>query len=235
MKQCPDCGGKYNEKMVSECPVCFERQDELQLRIAQSPDTDGDALAELALNGTTEVLNAVMENENTPDWVKEKIRDEAANAYNAAQASPSRHNILVTTTSTMPGYEIVEVLGIVYASKSHTRFKGMSQYERLLQAMDGALIDLREAARRKGGNAIIGVTLTANNSEQNATTLGGSDGVVLAGTAVHVSKSVSAGRHTRSCPECFEPIDYRARKCPHCTSQIKQDAEAHTPKETPDA
>ena len=234
MKQCPDCGGKYNEKMVSECPVCFERQDELQLRLAQSPDTDVDALAELALNGTTEVLNAVMENENTPDWLKEKIQDEAANRR-AAQAQSRGDYVLITTTSAIPGYEIDEVLGIVYASRSHTRYKGISQHQRLMQAMDGALNDLRTAARSRGGNAIFGVTLTANNSEQHLSGLGGSDGVVLSGTAVQVRKTKRDARHTRGCPECFEPIDYRAKRCPHCTSQIKQDAEAPTPKETPDA
>jgi len=80
--------------------------------------------------------------------------------------------ILVTTTPTLPGYEITEVLGIIYGMSVRTRGLGgniiaslealaggrvNSYLHELRKARDEALSDLIEQAERIGADAVVGV------------------------------------------------------------------------------
>ncbi len=80
--------------------------------------------------------------------------------------------ILATTTPTLPGYEITEVLGIIYGMSVRTRGLGgniiaslealaggrvNSYLHELRKARDEALSDLIEQAERIGADAVVGV------------------------------------------------------------------------------
>ncbi len=82
------------------------------------------------------------------------------------------NRILVTTTPTLPGYEITEVLGIIYGMSVRTRGLGgnliaslealaggrvTSYLQELRKAREEALSDLIRQAERLGADAVVGV------------------------------------------------------------------------------
>ena len=144
---------------------------------------------------------------------------------------PSRANVLVTTTESIPGYVIERLIGPVVAAKSHTRWKNFdknrvvdatSQYGRLINAWHGAVEDLKREASRLGANAVMGVTMSANTSEGGSANFGGSsDAVILMGTAVFMTPVLDT---TVTCPVCHSGFHPEARKCGSCQEWLPDSA-----------
>jgi uncharacterized protein YbjQ (UPF0145 family) len=103
---------------------------------------------------------------------------------------------LVTTLQSIPGYDVSEVLGIVYATNSSTGFKakdeGGSMINRLEVRLEHttreALKDLWDKAQRLGANAVLGVTIAAAEAEGSGVMAARSSGVVVLGTAAKVTR-----------------------------------------------
>lgn len=99
----------------------------------------------------------------------------------------------VVTMDSLPGHEVVEVLGLVSAAASTTNQQGSDrdggirnlQEGRLKWAVDTAIERMVAKASGVGANAVIGVQVAVNESEGSA--LGfRSTGAVVTGTAVVV-------------------------------------------------
>ena len=86
---------------------------------------------------------------------------------------------MITTTDTIPGYRILETLGLVVA---------VSEYKmgRPRKAIYIAINNLISQAKERGGNAVIGLKISATaGSEAMA--------IVVYGTAVRVEKEKYSG------------------------------------------
>jgi len=93
----------------------------------------------------------------------------------------------IVTLDHLPGYRIVEVLGLV---TELTSASGWTAERKGNLALEGALSDLVESAVDLGGNAIIGVTTATFGAHGGITSGFGGDavGVLITGTAVQVAK-----------------------------------------------
>lgn len=213
------------------------------LQIAEDPETSEDELGKLAFTDDPEVAVAVMKNPKTPEWAKRRLASrQEPHIQRALEMSGadmhenggerllthSRTNasrIVVSTTELIPGYDIVEVVGPVFSTQSHTRWKNFdtksgqdatSQSGRLSIALQGSLRAIREEAAGLGANAIVGLSMAANSSEGASALLGGSsDAIVLLGTAVKARRLPNAGRRI-PCPTCAEEILVEAKRCRFC-------------------
>lgn len=94
----------------------------------------------------------------------------------------------------LPGYTVVESLGIVVALSSNSGWTAASKGN---NALDNALASLRENAARLGANAVLGVSTAAFGAHGGITSGLGGDavGILLMGTAVRVQRE-SAGAPT---------------------------------------
>jgi len=199
---------------------------------ASNPETPPDLLGKLVLSSDEQVVEAALKNPSTPQWASNRARRDRGeviqDSTGASQAPRKvRAGPKLATTDTLPGQRIIEVLGIVYASKSHTKWKGLSQYERLLTAMEGAEAELADKARRLGGNAVVGIRVSANSATGNSSGLdvGNSDGVIVVGTAVRTVSEPSPEAQQR-CPYCREFVNHRASKCRYCHEDLAEAAPA---------
>ena len=91
----------------------------------------------------------------------------------------------VTTLHELPGHRITEVQGVVSMLGSASGWTASSKGN---NALNEALIGLRQAAAQLGGNAIVGLTSSTFGARGGVTSVVGGDavGVLLVGTAVTV-------------------------------------------------
>lgn len=91
----------------------------------------------------------------------------------------------ITTLPNVPGYQIVRSCGIVTALESNSGWTASTKGN---VALERALPLIREQTARLGGNAIVGLTITAFGAAGGLTSVVGGDavGVALMGTAVLV-------------------------------------------------
>lgn len=203
-----------------------EPTGQTDLERASSPDTSADDLGKLAFSNDAFVVDAVLANPNTPTWAVRRVRSsrgldpDSGDKATTKTSDRIRRGPLVTTTPTIPGYDIVDVLGLVSATSSNVALGLNRQATRLDKAVAGAANSLIAEARQMGANAVIGLTLAINSSEGGSAAFGGSsEGAVLLGTAVFVKPS-GHDAVTKTCPVCQEVIHARAAKCPHCAEWL---------------
>lgn len=204
------------------------------LDVAKSPDAPPDLLGKLVLGDDIAVVEAALANPATPPWAANRARrnrgedvpegvvriGSAGTVHPGTSTRPGSRRLTknqLTTTESLPGQRIVEVLGLVYASRSHTKWKGNSQYQRLLTAMDGAREDLLANAAAMGANAVVSIRVSANSAAGNSSGLdvGNSDAVVVVGTAVR-TEPLPTSPPQQLCPACRELIHHEATRCRYC-------------------
>ena len=93
-------------------------------------------------------------------------------------------DVMLTSANSFEGYEIIEHLGFVneQTALGSKLFQDMSFNDKLQQATSQSISKLRETARIKGGNAVIGVALNCNEFSSNTV------GTIASGTVVIVKK-----------------------------------------------
>jgi len=194
---------------------------------ANNPESPSELLGKLVLSDDHEIAEAALRNPSTPQWAANRVRRERGEIPGNENESVrpkqrGRAGVLLVTTDSLPGHRISEVLGLVYASKSHTKWKGNSQYERLLTAMQGSETELAAKARSLGGNAVVGIRVSANSAAGNSSMLdvGNSDGIILVGTAVRAVAEVKPEGKQR-CMSCRELVHHRATKCRYCHEPLE--------------
>jgi uncharacterized protein YbjQ (UPF0145 family) len=116
--------------------------------------------------------------------------DKSAEPEASRPTNPIRaDHVVLVTSETIPGCEIIESRGLAFSARSHTAWKANTQKGRLVTALEGAMIGLRMSAAELGANGVIAIKLAANSSEGSSAMFGGSsDAIVLMGTAVVVRK-----------------------------------------------
>jgi uncharacterized protein YbjQ (UPF0145 family) len=107
-------------------------------------------------------------------------------------------NVLVTTAETIPGYTIVEVLGIVVGITVRSRGLGGNLMAALRSLVGGeikefvemaeqarmqALIRMIDRAKELGANAVVNIRFDSNELNQSM------DEIIAYGTAVKVAKN----------------------------------------------
>lgn len=108
-----------------------------------------------------------------------------------------RHSMPMATTDALPGYRIVEVVGIVRGNTIRARHVGrdilagfqnllggeIRDYTKLMgESREQAIDRMAEQAMQQGANAIVGVRMTTS------TLMGGAAELVAYGTGVKVEK-----------------------------------------------
>ena len=202
-------------------PSAPEWAKETPLERAKNSETPSDVLGKLVLSGDEEVVEAALGNPSTPEWASKRARRDRGESLPDSGPAPGARRAFrgmpLSTTDHLPGQKITEVLGLVYASKSHTQWKALSQYERLLKAMEGSEAELVDRTRSLGGNAVIGIQVSANSASGKGSGFdgGNSDGVIVVGTAVRAVPEVTAEKMQR-CMSCRELVHHLAVKCRYC-------------------
>lgn len=93
--------------------------------------------------------------------------------------------IYISTIDNVPGKKTIEYKGVVYASVSEVAaFE--KQQSRLMRSTHGVLKSLEAQALILGANAVVGISIAANNSTGTAWSGGSSDSLTAIGTAVVV-------------------------------------------------
>ena len=109
-------------------------------------------------------------------------------------------NIIMTTGSDIEGFEITEYLGLVsgqtaLTAKFFQEFSGSSEMDakeskaltkKLSQVHQTAVSMMEEEAKKKGANAVIGITLRYNELTSSLTN--NTIGIIATGTAVKVKE-----------------------------------------------
>jgi len=223
------------------------------LDIAKTPEAPADLLGKLVFSDDVHVVEAALANPSTPQWAANRARRNRGedvpdhqgrigshtysggggrgNRVSAGQRRLTKAQL--STTDHLPGQRIIEVLGLVYASKSHTKWKGNSQYERLLTAMEGSEAELVSKANNLGANAIVGIRVSANSAAGNSSMLdvGNSDGIIIVGTAVR-TEPLPTPEPQQMCPSCRELIHHKATKCRYCQEKLHdEESESQTDKD----
>ena len=99
-----------------------------------------------------------------------------------------QHRVIVTTTDSVPGFDVAVIIGLV-SGVGHPGYQGMTSTtaSRGQVSLDTAYSELLQNARRMNADAVIGVALSTyvggNRSVQSAV------GVHLLGTAVTLAPS----------------------------------------------
>jgi uncharacterized protein YbjQ (UPF0145 family) len=94
-------------------------------------------------------------------------------------------NLILTTTDSIPGKKVLEYKRIVFSSSSEMSSLGSgAQHDRLVRSTYAALKSLEIQAQELGANAVIGISIEANNSTGTGLTGGSSDSITATGTAV---------------------------------------------------
>ena len=93
-------------------------------------------------------------------------------------------NILLTTSPNIPGYEIVELLGLVMGV-GNTAFKVETSAQRAVSAFGKALKEIQIEARMLNADGVVSVQINASGSGEE---LIRTQTVTLLGTAVKLSK-----------------------------------------------
>ena len=137
----------------------------------------------------------------------------------------------VSTADFIPGHDIVESRGIVWAAVSTMGMKKLGfsrQEDRLDHAADGAIRELLDRARKLGANAVICVQLVANNAEGGATTMN-STGVLASGTAVTIVPTARRSLTDGGAPQYQSRMGFTITPGHVATSQMRQGAVARSP------
>lgn len=211
---CHKCASIYNGEFFDSCPTCEASGSVSELDEAKSLETSPERLMELASHPSHRVRRSAVANPKAPAEVHQLLEErQAEEARRQSRAS------LVVTTESIPGYDIERAFGLVFAAQSHTKWKGLSQYQRLLKALESSIPQLLDQARALGGDSVVGVKMAANSSSGNSSGLdvGSSDGVILLGTAVRAVPK--ARRPIVHCTQCREDIDAQAAKCWRCGTE----------------
>ena len=108
---------------------------------------------------------------------------EPGDAY--LKAGVQGFNLILTTTDSVPGKKVLEYKRIVFSSSSEQSGLGSgAQHDRLLRSTQAALKSLESQAQALGANAVIGISIVANNSTGTGLTGGSSESITATGTAV---------------------------------------------------
>ena len=102
--------------------------------------------------------------------------------------SSELNNILLTTSPNIPGYDIVELLGLVMGV-GNTAFKVETSAQRAVSAFGKALKEIQIEARMLNADGVISVQINASGSGEE---LIRTQTVTLLGTAVKLSKEVAS-------------------------------------------
>lgn len=228
MSACSKCGSSFSDEEFSSCPTCAssaQLPDDQQSRIleASDPESDESVLGRYASSDDPEVVAAAVRNPSTPVWAKKRAARNPDPRVQAAmeeagltveKLNPSevfdrgpiqssskslyRPNPRVTTLEYFPGYEIVELLGTVYATSSTLGLRAkddkgsmINRLElRLEHATREALVQLWRKAQSMRADAVVGVKIAAAEAEGSGISNQRSTGTVVIGTAVRLTKKV---------------------------------------------
>jgi uncharacterized protein YbjQ (UPF0145 family) len=204
------CSTVFNPEEVETCPTCSDDEPgkvtDDALAQAQDAMTSDDVLGKLAFHDDRAVREAVYANPNTPGWARNRLRPEVApnEMPQEPKSSPRNYgpghrrlykpNPRVSTLDYLPGYEITEIKGTIYATTSTVGTKAQTDDGSVINRLEGrlehaareSLDKLWKRAQEEGANAVVAVRLAAADSEGSGISSFRSSGVVLIGTAVTV-------------------------------------------------
>ena len=98
------------------------------------------------------------------------------------------NDVLLTTSSTIPGYEIVKIIGLVMGA-GNTAFTTETSAQRVVSAYSKALKEIQIEARMLNADGVISVQINASGSGEEFIR---TQTVTLLGTAVKLSKEVAS-------------------------------------------
>lgn len=135
------------------------------------------------------------ERESAAAWVREHGVDDGTMAVSAKEGLYTQEPF-VTTLETIPGYEITELLGLIFATTSTTGMKAKDDdgsianrlEVRLEHCTRESLEKLWKKGIRLGGDAIVGIKVSTSQAEGSGVNPTKSSGVLAIGTLVRLKK-----------------------------------------------
>ncbi len=116
---------------------------------------------------------------------------EAFLSYLPGAADSDVNQVMIVTTETLPGYTVIQTLGVVSNLSANSGWTAAAKGN---NALWDALVGLKSAAVSLGANAVIGLSGSTFGARGGVTSGLGGDavGILLLGTAVVVAPTTSA-------------------------------------------